>query len=96
MIAGLTPSDAAHVLGLHNGWDGGAALHGAELFARQRGNKGQAIADDAQGLSRWIIDRLIAVSAETLLEASLKRDGLSAKGWPASFSPQTQRRAMRS
>ena len=68
------------MLGLHDGWDGDAALQGAELFARQRGNKGQAIAEDAQALSRWIIDTLIAMSAETLLEAALKRDGFTAKG----------------
>ena len=80
MISGLTPSDAAHVLGLHGGWDKEAALQGAELFARQRGNKGQAIAEDAKTLSRWIVDTLIGMSAETLLAACLKRDGLTAKG----------------
>ena len=80
MISGLTPSDAAHILGLHDVWDGEAARQGAELFARQRGNKGQAIAADADALSRWIIETLIGMSAETLLEASLKRDGFAAKG----------------
>ena len=68
------------MLGLHGGWDKEAALQGAELFARQRGNKGQAIAEDAKTLSRWIVDTLIGMSAETLLAACLKRDGLTAKG----------------
>ena len=44
MSAGFTPSDAAHVLGRQSNWDAAAARLGAELFARQRDGRGQAIA----------------------------------------------------
>lgn len=34
LISSLTPSDAAHVLGLHSGWDADAARQAARLMAR--------------------------------------------------------------
>jgi hypothetical protein len=43
-VAGFTPSDAAHVLGLQSNWDAGTARLGAELFARRRDGRGQPIA----------------------------------------------------
>ncbi|RWN39815.1 MAG: hydantoinase/oxoprolinase family protein, partial [Mesorhizobium sp.] len=43
-VAGFTPSDAAHVLGKQANWDAATARLGAELFARKRDGRGQAIA----------------------------------------------------
>ncbi len=76
--AGFTPSDAAHVLGLHDAWDKTAAEKAAQLFARKRNRKGRLIADDAQALAQAVIDRLTHRSAEVLLEAALIKDGISA------------------
>ena len=75
MLSGLTPSDAAHVLGKHEGWDRDAALKGAALFARQKSTTGLPISPDPEALSGWIVDTLVQISAETLLEASMDEDG---------------------
>ncbi len=80
--SGLTPSDAAHVLGLHEAWDRDAAQKAAELFARKRNRKGQLIAVDGPAISQAVIDRLTRRSAEVLLEAALTKDGISADASP--------------
>ena len=78
MVSGLTPSDAAHVLGKHDAWDADAARKAATLFARKKDSLGTAIAPNAEALSAWIIDTLIRTSAETLLETSLANDRFAA------------------
>lgn len=50
-ISGFTPSDAAHVLGKQANWDAAAARLGAELFARKRDGRGQAIAASPEAIS---------------------------------------------
>lgn len=74
-IAGFTPSDAAHVLGLHQGWDRAAADKAARLFARQRGNSGEVIAPDAGAMARMVVAQLTRQTAEILLETALAEDG---------------------
>ena len=75
VVSGVTPSDAAHVLGLHDGWDTGAALAGMSLFAEQLDSRGVAIAPDARSMSRMIVDALVERSAEALLDAACDHDG---------------------
>lgn len=75
MVAALTPSDAAHVLGLHAAWDGAAAEKAARLFARARGNDGRAVAPGAHDLARRIVDALVRRSAELVLDAAFAEDG---------------------
>ena len=79
MISAVTPTDAAHVLGLHDAWDSAAAHAGLKLLARQRDAMGRDIASDEHAMSRWIVDRLVDTSAETLLAASLDKDGITDK-----------------
>ena len=43
-LSGVTLTDAAHVLGVHEAQDAGAALAGISLFAEQQGSRGVAIA----------------------------------------------------
>ena len=74
-LCGVTPTDAAHVLGLHHEWSVDAALAGISLFAEQRDGRGIAIAPDAETMSRVIVDALVDRSAEVLLEAACDRDG---------------------
>ena len=74
-LCGVTPSDAAHVLGVHDEWDAGAALAGISLFAEQLDSRGVAIAPDAQTMSRAIVDALVDRSAEALLDAACDHDG---------------------
>jgi len=75
IVCGVTPSDAAHVLGMHDEWDAGAALAGISLFAEQQDSRGVAIAPDAESMSRAIVDALVDRSAETLLDAACDHDG---------------------
>ena len=77
MFCGVTPSDAAHVLGMHDEWDAGAALAGISLFAGQQDSRGVAIAPDAESMSRAIVDALVERSAEVLLAAACDHDGHS-------------------
>ncbi|MEM0922228.1 MAG: hydantoinase/oxoprolinase family protein [Pseudomonadota bacterium] len=75
--AAFCPSDAAHVLGLQSGWDRDAAVKAATLFARQKGRDGQAIAKDAEAISRQVIALLTRRSAERVLETALVEDGFA-------------------
>ena len=75
VLGGVTPSDAAHVLGLHEEWNAGAALAGISLFAGQLDSRGVAIAPDAQTMSRAIVDALVDRSAEAILDAACDHDG---------------------
>ena len=74
-LCGVTPSDAAHVLGMHEGWNAAAALAGISLFAEQPDSRGAAIAPDAEAMSRAIVDALVERSAEALLDAACDHDG---------------------
>ena len=72
---GVTPTDAAHVLGIHDAWDRDAALAGVSLFAEQPDGRGVPIAPDAEAMSRAIVDALVERSAEALLAAACDHDG---------------------
>lgn len=76
MISGLTPSDAAHILGLHEAWDRGAAEKAATLFARQKDGRGVPLARSATDVSDMIFNTLVTTSSETLLAAALGTDSL--------------------
>ncbi|MEM9099228.1 MAG: hydantoinase/oxoprolinase family protein [Pseudomonadota bacterium] len=77
--AGLTPSDAAHILGRHAGWDGEAAMIGGQVFAARRGNDGKAVAESAEALAERILRDLTRLSAEKVLDAALEEDGFAGK-----------------
>ena len=74
MIAGVTPSDAAHVLGLTDQWDASASDKALTLFARKRRGDGQRIAPDAATLAQHIIDQVTAQTADCLLQAAFADD----------------------
>ena len=75
LLCGVTPSDAAHVLGMHDGWNADAARAGVSLFAEQQDSRGVAIAPDAESMSRAIVEALVEGSAEALLGAACDHDG---------------------
>ncbi len=75
IVSALTPSDAAHVLGIHAEWDADAATKAARLFARQRGNDGKPVASGPGQLAQRIVDTLIRRSAELVLDAAFAEDG---------------------
>jgi N-methylhydantoinase A/oxoprolinase/acetone carboxylase beta subunit len=88
IVAGLTPSDAAHVLGIHSEWDREAAEKAARLFARQRGNDGRAVAPGPEALAQRIVDTLIRRSAEVVLDAAFAEDGFEQAEPSRSFIAQ--------
>jgi N-methylhydantoinase A/oxoprolinase/acetone carboxylase beta subunit len=77
-LAGFTPTDAAHVLGVHDEGDGEVAALAADLVAAASDHAGRPIRADGTELARWVIDTMIRRSAEAVLEATLTRDGLPA------------------
>ena len=74
MIAGVTPSDASHVLGKLNAWDGVAAEKAVRLLAKRRNGRGDRFAPDAATLAQGIVDQLTAQTVDCLLEAAFGED----------------------
>lgn len=77
MLATLTPSDAAHVIGLHDVWDKEAARKAAAIVARRRGPKGEIVFETADDVAHAIIRRLVRRSAEALIDVALEEDGFT-------------------
>ncbi|MCV2890708.1 hydantoinase/oxoprolinase family protein [Ruegeria aquimaris] len=73
-VSGITPSDASHVLGRLDAWDGEAARKGLELYARKRTGSGERLAGSPEALAQMIIDQLTEQTALTLLEAAFAED----------------------
>lgn len=76
-LAGFTPTDACHVLGLHDDFDVALARKGAALMANQLDRFGQPIATDIETVSQVVFDTLVRRSSEHLLAAMLEDDGLT-------------------
>ncbi|MGR3563129.1 MAG: hydantoinase/oxoprolinase N-terminal domain-containing protein [Heliomarina sp.] len=74
-VAGVTPSDASHVLGRLDAWDGTAAEKALTLMARRRIGSGERLATDAGALARMIVDQLTEQTALALLEAAIAEEG---------------------
>lgn len=74
--SGLTPSDAAEILGLHVGWDRDAAHNAALLMARRKDAGGRPVSANAEDLAHLVHRTLHRRSAEVLLEATLRHDGI--------------------
>ena len=79
ILAGVTPSDASHALGLVDAWDAEAAEKALTLFARRRTGAGKHVAASGQALARQIVDQLTAQTVNCLLEAGFAEDDLN---WP--------------
>ncbi|SEN94670.1 N-methylhydantoinase A/oxoprolinase/acetone carboxylase, beta subunit [Gemmobacter aquatilis] len=74
MIAGVTPSDASHVLGRLADWDGAAAEKALRLLGRRRTGRGERFAADPALLAQGIVDQLTAQTVDCLLEAAFAED----------------------
>ncbi len=74
MLSGVTPSDASHVLGRLDVWDGTAAEKALRLQARRRGGTGDRFAPDAATLAARIVDQLTDQTVDCLLEAAFDED----------------------
>ncbi|MDP5083834.1 MAG: hydantoinase/oxoprolinase family protein [Yoonia sp.] len=76
ILAGVTPSDAAHASGLADAWDREAAEKALTLFARRRTGGGVRVALDGPTLARQIIDQLTVQTVDCLLQAAFAEDDL--------------------
>ena len=76
ILAGVTPSDASHVLGLVDAWDAEAAEKALTLFARRRTGAGMRVAASGTILAQQIIDQLTAQTVDCLLQAGFAEDDL--------------------
>jgi len=74
-VSGLTPSDASHVLGRQDSWDGAAAKKTLQLFARKRVGSGDVVAASAQKMAQMVIDQLTDQTVLTLLETAFAEEG---------------------
>ena len=74
MLSGVTPSDASHVLGRLDAWDGAAAAKALTLLARRRNGAGDRFATGPEALAQAIVDQLTAQTVDCLLEAAFAED----------------------
>lgn len=74
ILAGFTPSDAAHRLGLQTGWNLEAATLGAALWARSDRRPGHPVASDGESFARQVIERVIRQSGEAILDAAMAEE----------------------
>ncbi|WP_417817989.1 hydantoinase/oxoprolinase N-terminal domain-containing protein [Tritonibacter scottomollicae] len=81
-IAGITPSDASHVLNRVSAWDRDAAEKALTIFARRRIGSGDTLAEDAKALAQMIVDQLTEQTALTLLESVFCEEQASFGGNP--------------
>ncbi len=72
IVSGLTPSDAAHILGRHDAWSRPAAICAARLFIRQAAAQGVLFAEDPMTLAEEITETMLRASAELLIITSLQ------------------------
>jgi N-methylhydantoinase A/oxoprolinase/acetone carboxylase beta subunit len=85
-VAGVTPSDASHVLGGLTAWDRSAAEKALLLFGRRRTGAGEVLASDAQTLARMIVARLTEQTVLALLETAFAEEASAFDGPPADLA----------
>jgi N-methylhydantoinase A/oxoprolinase/acetone carboxylase beta subunit len=87
LLAGVTPSDAAHVLGLVDAWDTAASEKALVLFARKRTGGGDSLAPDVRTLARMVVDQVTAQTVDCLLDVAFAEDG---RDWGVAPTQLTQ------
>ena len=73
-VSGATPSDASHVLGPLDAWDGVAAEKALTLLAKKRTGAGNRVAKDARAMARMIVDQLTYQTTLALLETAFAEE----------------------
>jgi N-methylhydantoinase A/oxoprolinase/acetone carboxylase beta subunit len=74
-LASITPTDAAHMLGLHAPDDVAAAQKALDLMARRKGADGLRVAVNGGELAARILETVERRSAEIALQSAFLRDG---------------------
>ncbi len=73
-VAGVTPSDACHVLGLTANWNAKAANLALELFCRRRKGDGERLAKEPKHMAKLILDQMTHQTSLALLETAFSED----------------------
>ncbi|QGY00068.1 hydantoinase/oxoprolinase family protein [Roseovarius faecimaris] len=73
-VAGATPSDASHVIGTLDAWDGQAAEKALTLLARKRTGAGNRVAEGPDAMARMIVEQLTHQTALALLETAFAEE----------------------
>ncbi|MRU15589.1 hydantoinase/oxoprolinase family protein [Roseovarius sp. A21] len=73
-VSGVTPSDAAHVLGRLDAWDSEAAQKALELIGRKRTGVGTRLCPEPAKLAQMIVDRLTFQTSLALLETAFAEE----------------------
>ncbi|MEM7215212.1 MAG: hydantoinase/oxoprolinase family protein [Pseudomonadota bacterium] len=75
-LAGFTPSDAMHVLGLQDNWNADAARAAAQVFSRMKDRYGQVVANSPESLCSRVKDQLTTQSCDVILKTCSAEDGI--------------------
>ncbi len=73
-VAGVTPSDASHVLGRLDAWDAEAARKAVQLVGRKRTGNGNRLCPEPQAMAQMIVDQLTDQTSLALLETAFAED----------------------
>src|SRR6056297_578057 len=73
-IAGVTPSDASHVLGRLTEWDAQAAAKALQLLGRKRTGSGTMLCPDPVAFAQLIVDQLTHQTSLALLETAFAEE----------------------
>ncbi|QFT98021.1 Acetophenone carboxylase gamma subunit [Roseovarius sp. THAF8] len=73
-VAGVTPSDASHVLGRLDAWDAEAARKAVQLVGRKRTGTGNRLCPEPQAMAQMIVDQLTDQTSLALLETAFAED----------------------
>src|SRR5689334_13574394 len=71
LISAFTPSDAAHIRGLQQGWSVEAASHGADLFRRALRQGSWRPPADAKGFAEQVVDQVVRQSGQVILASAI-------------------------
>ncbi len=73
-ISAITPSDAAHALGLAHAWDAEAATKALRLFRQRKNGAGEQLAEGTESMAKMIIDQLTRQTVSAMLETVFAED----------------------
>lgn len=93
MMSGVTPSDAAHVLGRLDSWDGAAAEKALRLIAKRRTGAGERFATGPEIFAQGVVDQLTQQTVDCLLEAAFGEDEGFAGETPETLARHTLTKA---
>ena len=92
--AAFTPSDASHLLGWQNDWNGVAARLGAQLWVRRLAQIEAKALADGDAFARRVVDLLVIQSGKALVSAAMSEEEGLGLETPGSFSQAIIERAL--